>query len=381
MGKLQNCIVSIVVPIYKGFQYIDSIIHMYEENVKNMQRAGDENLIELILVNDYPDEKIELTHKGVRVINNEKNHGIQGSRVIGLNACLGQYVLMLDQDDKISADFVLRQIKKIGDADLIICNGIHNNWQIFQSNADFESKMSDVGINYIVSPGQVMIRKSSIPEEWKRDIMSCAGADDYYLWILMMNNGAVFAYNDTILFEHVKHNDNTSNDMLVMKLSNEELIKKVEKYVKNGEYKRKLVEGIKKTIDENIKQIKIEKVFERIAADKDFINHRIEINNCDCITIYGFGNMGQKIYKLLQENGTQIVCVLDKKEPNESMKKQYNIKYPSKVNLDAVGDNELVIVTPIKPCECIKKFLLENGIKHVETLLEMARMINEGNIL
>ena len=372
MTETQNNTISIVIPIYKGKQYINNILQMYDENVSSLQNAGYKDSVELVLINDYPDERIEVEHPGVRVINSKTNNGIQASRVIGINACEGQYVLMLDQDDRIASDFLLSQIEKIGTADLIICNGTHNDWPIFQSADDFRSKMNDIGINYIISPGQALIKKVSIPEIWKEDIMGCGGADDYYLWILMTNNGAMFEYNNDILFEHVKHEGNTSNDMLVMKASNEELLLKIDKYVDEGVYKDKLVSGIKRTIEENEKQLQIEKVFEKIAADKGYISHQLEVNGCDCISIYGFGNMGQRTYRLLKESGVNIKCVLDKKEPSESMKREYNIKYPSEENLAEVGENELVIVTPIKLSENIKTFLLGNGVKHVVTLVDLS---------
>lgn len=375
MTETQNNAISIVIPIYKGKQYINNILQMYDENVSSLQNAGYNDSVELVLINDYPDERIEVEHQGVRVINSKTNNGIQASRVIGINACEGQYVLMLDQDDRIASDFLLSQIEKIGTADLIICNGTHNDWPIFQSADDFRSKMNDIGINYIISPGQALIKKASIPEIWKEDIMGCGGADDYYLWILMTNNGAVFEYNNDVLFEHVKHEGNTSNDMLVMKASNEELLQKIEKYIDNDKYKEQLVSGIRKTIDENDKQLRIEKVFDRIAADKCFIHSQLEANGCDRILIYGFGNMGQRTYHLLKESGVNIKCVLDKKEPSESMKREYNIRYPSEENLAKVGENELVLVTPIQHSEEIKKILIDNKVKNVISLVDLAKQM------
>ncbi len=379
MIETQNNTISIVIPIYKGKQYINKILQMYDENVSNLQNAGYNDLVELILINDYPDERVEVEHQGVRVINSKTNNGIHASRVIGINVCEGQYVLMLDQDDRIASDFLISQIEKIGTADLIICNGTHNNWPIFQSADDFRSKMNDIGINYIISPGQALIKKTSIPEMWKQDIMGCGGADDYYLWILMTQKGAMFEYNNDILFEHVKHDGNTSNDMLVMKASNEELLLKIDKYVDEGVYKDKLVSGIKRTIEENEKQLQIEKVFQKITGSNEYISNLLKANRCDAISIYGFGNMGQRTYQLLKEKGLDVKYVLDKKEPNEEMKTKYNIKYPSKKNMTKIGERELVIVTPIKNSENIKTFLIENGVKHVETLVGLYGNVYDEN--
>ena len=41
--------------------------------------------------------------------------------------------------------------------------------------------------NLIVSPGQVLIKRKSIPQLWLSKIMYRNGADDYFLWIVMLN--------------------------------------------------------------------------------------------------------------------------------------------------------------------------------------------------
>lgn len=102
--------ISIIVPLYKGTQYVEDILKMYHGNVCTLRNAGYSNLVELVIVNDYPNEKIILTDDGVNVVNNEINIGIQNSRVKGINICVGEYVVMLDQDDYITSDFLLSQL-------------------------------------------------------------------------------------------------------------------------------------------------------------------------------------------------------------------------------------------------------------------------------
>ncbi len=48
------------------------------------------------------------------------------------------------------------------------------------------------GHNRIVSPGHCMIKKTSIPIEWKQNIMEVNGSDDLFLWILMFSKGSIF---------------------------------------------------------------------------------------------------------------------------------------------------------------------------------------------
>lgn len=371
--EMSDKTISIIVPMYKGKKYISNILYMYDENVRTLRKAKNFDSVELIMINDYPDEKFVVKHQGVRVIDNEENKGIHKSRVIGLNYCRGDYVLMLDQDDYISPNFLLSQIQNIGSSDLVVCNGKHNDWPIFESDDDFRNKMDDVGVNYIVSPGQVLIKSSSIPKEWKEDLMRCAGADDYYLWILMTSKGAEFAYNNQILFKHIKNGFNSSNNMRLMNASNQELLQKIDTHIKDNTYKDRLLAGIHSTIEENNMQLQIEKVFEIIATDKKFIQNLLEINECNKISVYGFGSMGQKTYDLLKKNGIAVTCVWDKKIPSQYMSNEYNIKVPSRENLELVDNNELILVTPIKPCDEIKTFLRQSGVKHITSLIDLAK--------
>ena len=73
--------VSIIVPLYKGDKYIDSIIRNVE---LCLCKAG--IFAELIFVNDYPNEKLKY-REGEQCkclfLNNERNIGIHASRVHG----------------------------------------------------------------------------------------------------------------------------------------------------------------------------------------------------------------------------------------------------------------------------------------------------------
>ena len=114
--------VSIIIPIYKGNGYIESLLNKIEKNYQGSQKE-----IEVIFVNDYPDEEIIVGSQHdfpIRIINNEMNQGIHQTRINGLKKAVGKYILFLDQDDEISDFFIKSQLEHIGDADLCIANGI-----------------------------------------------------------------------------------------------------------------------------------------------------------------------------------------------------------------------------------------------------------------
>lgn len=116
--------VTIIVPIYKGNCYVMNIIKMVEENVVTIKRTEEHITVELLFINDSPDSPILIEglndHNSfdIRVINNAKNIGIHGSRVHGLREAKGEYILFLDQDDRIKDDCIISQLKCIGKADI-----------------------------------------------------------------------------------------------------------------------------------------------------------------------------------------------------------------------------------------------------------------------
>lgn len=61
--------VSVIIPIYKGNGYIESLLNKIEKNYQESQKE-----IEVIFVNDYPDEEIIINGQydfKIEVINNK----------------------------------------------------------------------------------------------------------------------------------------------------------------------------------------------------------------------------------------------------------------------------------------------------------------------
>ena len=117
--------ISIIVPIYHGKQYIDAIIAQIEKCIKKLEKKY---MVELLLVNDAPEEKLgEYCSESmdIVVLNTDCNRGIHGARVRGLESCQGEFVLFLDQDDKITEDYLQSQISKMDNCDAIVCRAIH----------------------------------------------------------------------------------------------------------------------------------------------------------------------------------------------------------------------------------------------------------------
>ena len=200
--------VSIIIPIYKGNGYIESLLNKIEKNYQESQKE-----IEVIFVNDYPDEEIIINGQydfKIEVINNKVNQGIHQTRINGLKKALGKYILFLDQDDEISDFFIKSQLEHIGDTDLCIANGImeseNGKCLIYKNQKSQDYLKKQIGFikvrDLIVSPGHCLIKKTSIPEYWTKHVMSVNSADDYFLWLLMIENKCLFNVNYDVLYTH-----------------------------------------------------------------------------------------------------------------------------------------------------------------------------------
>lgn len=204
--------------------YMDCII----KNHDNLD-ALDE--LEVILVNDSPWKTLEIPDDSsvssyIKVITNDANMGIHASRVAGLKATEADYIMFLDQDDLLADNAIAEHVA-------FIKTKLRGNAEHFVSvsNALLEQKdMSkllwyrtdyhkncvgdlktyiEVGTQ-IISPGQCLIKRDLIPDFWLNNIMSVNGADDYFLWILMLSKGVPFEVNDKPLYIHRNTGNNIS---------------------------------------------------------------------------------------------------------------------------------------------------------------------------
>ena len=230
--------VSIITPLYKGTDYIPGLMAMIRKNAellpaaqkgKNVPKAK----LEFILVNDspadgllkeeelirnyVPDQAFELT-----AVNHTENQGIHAARLTGLSKAQGEYILFLDQDDAIS-DSAVRTLLTAAEqthADVVAGNGcrlfftpehiLEKQIPIYAKKAVLKEvgheKMYLYGTDMIFSPGQCLIRKAAIPEDWCKRRLTVNGCDDFLLWLLMFHEkrsfcaieDKIYIHNDTV---------------------------------------------------------------------------------------------------------------------------------------------------------------------------------------
>lgn len=231
--------ISIITPFYKGNKYMKNFVECINKSVRRIDCE-----VELIMVNDSPDEKINinglLDNINLLIINNKINEGIHKSRINGLKKSSGDYILFLDQDDFIDEDFFysnLSYINKYPNYDMIVGNGIEELQE--KNNIIYKNKMIMKMVskkrtyfsvrNFIFSPGQCLIKKKSIPDYWLKNILKINGADDYYLWILMLCENKKFIVNPKKIYIHKNTGSNLSNNQENMYKSELEMLS----YLKN----------------------------------------------------------------------------------------------------------------------------------------------------
>lgn len=112
--------VTLIVPVYNVEKYLrrclDSLLNQTYDN------------IEILCVNDCsPDNSQDILEEyekagRIKVIVNDENLGLGKSRERALNKSTGNYVMFIDSDDYIAADYVEKYINamKHGDYDIVI---------------------------------------------------------------------------------------------------------------------------------------------------------------------------------------------------------------------------------------------------------------------
>ena len=308
---------SIIVPLYKGKRYINSILSNIEKAID-----GIDIKTQLIFVNDYPNEQIEqITSKSmeVMIINNRNNIGIHGARVKGYYASEGDIIHFLDQDDFVDNNFYTTQIAALTDCDAVISLAYDNNSIKYRS---IEELKKSIGLeemlkngNRIMSPGQVLLKRSSIPDKWLNNIFKHNGADDYFLWLCMLYENRTFAINPNSYFHHtITKGENASEDFVSMLMSKREMYL----YLSDNYLPRDKMMLTDYAAREDFEQ------YQKMGTTNSFFeswmilkDNKISIaeyfrnKNISRISIYGMGKMGKHLFYDLKDK-INVECIFDR---------------------------------------------------------------------
>ncbi len=372
MREQKTKTVSVIVPVYKGSRYLCGLFQMMEENWTTANRTESVS-IQLVLVNDYPQEKLQTDSRWVRHITwkevvNRKNSGIHFSRVQGFLHSDGEYILFLDQDDRISPVYIMEQLKALGEHDFVICNGKQRSSLIYHNREELVRAVDPLqylqGCNRIVSPGQVLLKRAAVPEEWLEHILHHNGADDYFLWILLFQKHAKAAISDKVLYWHFLSDSSTSRDWKGMDASVYEmtdLLLKVEcltpeeaESIRNSreipvEYQRLSEEACRK-------EQAYKRLLEQWMKLRDLHISPVRFfreTGIRTIAVYGAGAFGKHLYYELRGSGIHIACFLDKKQKDGPAGSEIKTVCPG----EPFGPVDAIVVTPVMEYERIRSQL------------------------
>jgi len=293
MKKNYNNIISVIIPFYKGNKYVKGLLTMINDNSKLINGFGYQ--IECIIVNDSPRVVVEYDTELVKtftlkVINNTENSGIHKTKVNGLKESAGDYILFLDQDDKITDNFLYSQMMKFKEkpsADIVIANGYKEHpsgKQVIYKNIVAQKFAVHLffylySSNLITSAGQCLIKKDSIPVEWCNNIVKHNGSDDYYLWLLMFMQNNNMIINEEKIYCHTYTGNNLSNDYGKILISCSEVIDMLK--------------------INHLSDVNIEKLMRRIQYKQEFISSKNFIKKLSILIKYFKYAVINIIYKLL----------------------------------------------------------------------------------
>lgn len=395
--------ISVIVPIYHGKMYIQQMIKQIEAAAKEVDSE-----VELLLVNDDPQEVLDTNLSSslieIHVYNTEHNCGIHGARVKGLERSEGELVLFFDQDDKMCPGYFKSQMDQIGSADAVACQLLDNNKVYYNKNLPLESCVQKEYMiykgNFIVSPGQVLIRKSAIPPVWTSNILIHNGADDWLLWLCMLCLGKKFAVNSQVLFEHVIHKENASGNSLAMLTSMEEVYEILKESRNCTQEELNGINGIvkeheKRFIRERDKYFRMYTLMDTWLTMREQgkkLSFYIKKHNCRRVSVYGKGRIGMRAARELTEDGIEVGCFITtypEKQVCDSFfqadkKDEFLEEGIRTITLeDFKAVNEPVIITLIRDeSKEIKKALEEKGVRQIyfiEDMLERQKDAEKEN--
>ena len=288
----------------------------------------------------------------------------------------------MDQDDRIEPEYFRNQLMAIGENDAVICKAIHNKKCFYPNDDNFLKIVSKEYMlgkwNHILSPGQVLLRKKSIPTSWSETILKYNGADDWFLWLCMLAEECSFALNCQILYEHVMHDKNTSDNILSMVQSQQEVISTVwEKEIFKGDDLKLLLDAFFVRFMNYIWELTILRKRFRILdvwmkareSGTDFGEYLLRSGVKTC-GIYGCGILGEHLYDELKRT-VHIKFFIDRNAAN------IHKNIPVYTDEDVLPETDMIIIALLNEADAVdekikKKFcvktlvftdwLMKNGV-------------------
>ena len=187
MSKVENKIVSIIIPAYNA--------EIFLEETVTSALASTYTLLEIIIVNDGSTDntqqiidKIKLEHPEIKAIE-QKNQGVAVARNVGIANSTGKYILPLDADDLISDDYVEKAVEILEqNSNVKMVNGLgeffgdrQGKWNLKPYNRKLLARKNMLYISGIFRKSDFDKTDGFCPE--------IKGPEDWDFWISLLKRG------------------------------------------------------------------------------------------------------------------------------------------------------------------------------------------------
>lgn len=195
--------VSIIIPYYNHGKFID-------ETLESIDRIGDKNLYEVIIVNDgspdpFSDKRLkEIATLGYYLVVQQENQGVSVARNNAVAHARGEYILPVDSDNKIKPEYVYEAIAVLdNNSDIDI---VYSDYDLFGAETgvrkageyNFQRLLLD---NFIENCA--LVRKSVFDKIGGYDpFFRKIGIEDWDLWLNAAFAGCKFHYIPKPLFDY-----------------------------------------------------------------------------------------------------------------------------------------------------------------------------------
>lgn len=213
--KLQQGLVSIIMPMYNAANYVtEAILSVQAQDYDNW---------ELIVINDGSTDdgpeivkRLAQTDPRIKLIN-KTNGGIASARNAGIKAAKGQYVAFLDSDDKWLEGKLTKQINLLKEKSAKFCYGATafmsddstplEKWWPVPTEVDYKTLLHA----NVIPCSSVLIDRTGL----KSFLMPKQGHEDYATWLTILRDNKIKAYGiNEPLFRYRKSSSGASSSKL-----------------------------------------------------------------------------------------------------------------------------------------------------------------------
>ena len=243
-------LVSVVIACHNYGSYLDECIQSIKEQIYDS--------IEIIIVISgstddtvYIAKRLMQRYKNVKFINAENTGGPAIPRNIGIENSIGEYIMCLDPDDRISNNYISESVRLLeldGKYSICFSNLKHfGDLESYIKNKDYDNRLI-LRINYI--PVASLFRKICWLEVggYRTNL---PGYEDWDFWINSYSKGHFHRYSKESVFYYRKHNKS-----MLLECSKNDLVHKANIVINNSQVFSKLqIDWAKAVVGKNADEV------------------------------------------------------------------------------------------------------------------------------